>query len=146
MLFDKNTKQITAVLDFDWASISNPFKEFLSGLNDIGGNISGIDDKIEAAILSGDFTMPPADRDDTSTKRWETAKVWHTLMKNTGVITPSDINSVNKIYDMLQFHRLLCPFQLGNEFMLKQIDDEKKAGLRAKTEADLVQWLEKHGF
>lgn len=30
--------------------------------------------------------------------------------------------------------------------MLKQIDDEKKAELRVKTEADLMQWLEKHGF
>ena len=63
-----------------------------------------------------------------------------------GVVSPSDIKDVDKIRDMVRLQTLLCPFQLGNEFMLKQMDDEKKAELRAKTEADLVQWLEKHRF
>jgi len=146
MLFDRGTKKITAILDFDWSYVSNPFDEFTSLLSDIGCNIGHEDNKINAAILSGDFTTPPANLSEDSTSKWEVLKAWNTTMKKNGVASPSDIKGVDKIRDMMRFQTLLCPFQLGNELMLKQIDDTKKAELRAKTEADLVQWLEKHGF
>jgi hypothetical protein len=58
MLFNKGTKKITAVLDFDCSYISNPFDEFMYLLSDLGCNITRSDDKISAAILSGDFTTP----------------------------------------------------------------------------------------
>jgi hypothetical protein len=146
MLFDKGTKKITAVLDFDYSYVSNPSDEFMSLLSDLGCNITHADNKINAAILSGDFTTPPANLDEESTKKWEVAKAWNTAMKKSGVVSPSAIKGVDKIRDMERLQRLLCPWQLGSEFMLKQMDDEKKAELRAKTEADLVKWLEKHGF
>jgi hypothetical protein len=146
MLFDKGTKKITAVLDFDWSYVSNPFDEFMSLLSELGCNITHADNKINAAILSGDFTPPSANLDEESTKKWEVAKAWDTAMRKIGVVSPSDIKGVDKICDMVRLQTLLCPFQLGNESMLKQMDDEKKAELWAKTEADLVQWLEKHGF
>lgn len=56
MLFDKDTKKLTAILDFDWSYISNPLDEFMCSLQDVGGNIRQEDKEIEAAILSGDFT------------------------------------------------------------------------------------------
>jgi hypothetical protein len=146
MLFDKVTKKITAVLDFDWSFVSNPFEEFMSLLNDLGCNITHADNKINAAMLSGDFTTPPANLDEESTKKWEVTKAWNTAMKKSGVVSPSDMKGVDKIRDMVRLETLLCPFQLSSESMLKQMDDEKKAELLVKTEADLVQWLEKHGF
>ena len=146
MLFDKDTKKVTAVLDFDWSYVSNPLDAFLNGLGDIDGNVSLEDAHIEAAILSGDFTTPSVVLDEESAKQWEACKAWNTAMKKSGVISPSDIKGADKIRDLLRLQRLLCPFKLGNASMLKQMNAEEKAELRAKTEADLVQWLEKHGF
>jgi len=145
MLFDKDTKKLTGVLDFDWSSVAHPFDEFGSALSDIGCNASP-DNPIGAAILSGDFTTQPAGLDEESTGKWEVARAWNTAMKKRGVVTPSNIQGVDGILDLRRFRALLSPYQISSEIMLKRIDDNKKAELRAKTEADLVQWLEKHGF
>ena len=67
-------------------------------------------------------------------------------MEKSGVVSPRHIKGVDGIRDIVRFQTLLYPFQLGNESMLKQMGDEKKAELLAKTEADLVQWLAKYGF
>lgn len=146
MLFDKDTKKLTAVLDFDWSYISNPLDEFMGSLQDVGGNIRHEDKNIEAAILSGDFTWPPPNLDKESVEQWQVAKAWNTAMKKCGVVSPSDIRGVDEIRDLLHLQALLCPYQLGNESMLKQFDEKKRAEMRAKTEAELIQWLEKHDF
>lgn len=146
LLFDKGTKRIVAILDFDWSTISNPLDEFFSCLGDVGANISDEDNDIDAAILSGDFFTLPANLDQESIKRWESAKAWNTAMKKGSVVSPSDIKGVDSIRDILRLHTLLCPFQLGNMQMLEQIHEKGKAELRAKAEADFVLWLEKHGF
>lgn len=146
MLFDKDTKKITAILDFDWSYVSNPFEEFNSLLYDIGCNITQADTEINAAKLSGDFTTPLANLDEGSTETWEIAKAWNAAMKKNGVVSPSEIKGVEKIRDVLQLQKLICPYPLCSETALKKMDDKKKAELRAETEADLIQWLEKHGF
>lgn len=145
MLFDKNTKRITAVLDFDWSSVSHPFDEFVSGLHDIGGNIAHENKKIEAAILSGDFSTSPNDLDEESTRPWEVAKAWNMAMK-TGVLSLSDIEGVDQMLDILRLQGLVSPFRLCNASMLEKIGEEEKVELRAKAEADLIEWLEKYGF
>jgi hypothetical protein len=44
-------------------------------------------------------------------------------MNKGGIVSPSDIKGVDKIRDMVRLQTLLCPFPLGNGFMLKQMDD-----------------------
>lgn len=157
MLFDKDTKKITAILDFDWSYISHPFHEFPSALNDLGCNIplNHGDNSIPAALLSGNFPTPaPADGLDEkgeeegalAEEKWQVAKAWHAAMKKSGVVAPSDIPGTDKILDLTRFQSFLAPYQLGNADELKKMDGAKQAELRAKTEADLVQWLEKHGY
>lgn len=115
-------------------------------LSDIGGNVGDEDTHITRAILSGDFTKPPADLGEESTKVWELAKTWNTVMKESTALSPSQIEGVNEIRDLMRLERLLCPYQLRRASSLEKIDDEKMAKLRAKAEADLLVWLEKHGF
>ncbi|EFZ02038.2 Protein kinase-like protein [Metarhizium robertsii ARSEF 23] len=146
MLFDKDTKKLTAILDFDWSYISNPLDEFMCSLQDVGGNIRQEDKEIEAAILSGDFTWPPPNLDKKSVEQWQVAKAWNTAIKKCGVVSPCYIRSVDEIRNLLHLQALLCPYKLGNESILKQFDDKKRAEMRVNTEAELIQWLEKHGF
>ncbi|KAJ6447068.1 MFS multidrug transporter [Purpureocillium lavendulum] len=142
LLFDKSTMKITAVLDFDFSFVSNPFDEFTSSLSDLGSSITLEDTEIELAILSGDFSVPPIGMSEQSSQKWQLAKAFNAAMVEAKVIRPTDIKGVDKIRDMLLFQRLLCPFRLGNESMLKQLDAAEKAELRAKTEASLIKWLE----
>ncbi|KAK2617028.1 hypothetical protein QQS21_000121 [Conoideocrella luteorostrata] len=144
-LFDKDTKKITAILDFDWCTVSNPFDEFLLGLYDIGCNITYGKTKADMALLSGDFTQPP-NLEKEKGENWGMAKMWNAAIESVGAASPRKIQGASQIYDLLLLKRLLCPYQLSNVSALEKMDDEKKAEVRAKTEADIVEWLDKHGF
>ncbi|UNI22175.1 hypothetical protein JDV02_008088 [Purpureocillium takamizusanense] len=148
MLFDKATNKITAILDFDWSFVSHPFDEFTSSLSDLGGKVTlDDDDEVERAILSGDFFAGIAEEPKEKKDKWQLAKTFSAAMQEARVTRPSDmLGGADKIRDLLLFQGMLCPFRLGNEFMLKQLDDAKKAELRDETEARLVKWLENHGF
>ncbi|KAJ0120414.1 Protein kinase-like domain protein [Diaporthe amygdali] len=146
MLFDKKTKKITAVLDFDFASVSHPFEGFMSMIfSDIGGNVGDEDTDITRAILSGDFTTPREELDEESANEWKLAKTWNTVFQDSAVLTPSQIEGMDKVRDLMRLQRLLCPYQLSSVSALEQLENEKKAGLRAKAEPGLLEWLEKHG-
>lgn len=147
MLYDKEAKKITAILDFDFASVSHPFEEFICmSLTDIGGNVSDEDTGISRAILSGNFSTPPADLDEESAKEWELAKTWNAVVRESAALAPSQIDGADGICDLMRFQGLLCPYQLSSASALEELDAEKRAELRAKAEADLLKWLEKHGF
>jgi len=146
MLFDKTTKKVTAILDFDFCCVSNPLDEFFSILSDLGCNITYKDDAISTAILSGDFTTLPTALNKESAEKWAKAKAWSATLKKAGAVSPSDIDGAARIRDLALFQALLCPFQLSSEDALKDTEAAKTAALRANTEADLSQWLEKHGF
>lgn len=146
MLYDKEAKKITALLDFDFASVSHPFEEFIClSLADIGGNVSDEDTCISRAILSGNFSTPPADLDEDFAKEWELAKVWNAVLRESAALAPSQIDGVDRIRDLMRFQRLLCPHRLSSASALEELDAETRAELRAKAEADLLKWLEKHG-
>jgi len=72
MLFDKDTKGITAILDYNWSYVSHPFDEFMFHLNDISCNITQEDNDLNTAIISGDFTSP-ANLNEESAKKWDIA-------------------------------------------------------------------------
>lgn len=143
MLFDKGTKKITAVLDFDWSCISNPFEEFLSLLSDISCNVTLGDNKATAAILSGDFSTPP---DNEAAEIWEMAKAWYTAISNSGVVPPCEMNGVEQIRDMLRLQALLYPSKILHNSKLAQMGDERKTELRGEAERELVRWLGRYGF
>ncbi|KAF9874042.1 Protein kinase-like domain protein [Colletotrichum karsti] len=147
MLFDKKAKKVTAVLDFDFASVSHPFEEFISiSFTHTGGNIGDYDIAINRAILSGDFTTPPADLHEESAKEWELAKTWNTVLQESAALAPSQIEGVDQIYNLMQLEMVLCPYRLSSARAVGELDNEEKARLRGKAEADLVGWLEKHGY
>lgn len=138
--------EITAVLDFDFAHVGHPFEEFHTmSFTDLGGSIGSNADSVEAALISGDFTRTP---DDLREEEWLLAKDWN---EELDCLAPSNISGVEGIVDLIQLQVLLCPRRLSMEYMSKEYDlpsfaDEKKEELRAGAEAELLEWLEKHGF
>ncbi|EGX95198.1 Protein kinase-like domain [Cordyceps militaris CM01] len=146
MLFDKDSNEITAILDFDFSVVSNPFDEYLTSFTDLGGCVGGLTNEVEAAILKGDFASPPADLSEDAKREWELADAWRSIAKKNGVLSPSEMKGADQIMELIQFQNLLCPHRLSNAFMLEKMNDTEKAELRAKTQAKIVQWLAKYGF
>lgn len=109
-----------------------------------GGNIGDEDTEITQAIVSGDFTTPSANLDEASAKEWELAKTWNAVLQESTAIAPSRIKGVDEIRDLMRFQRLLCPYRLSSVSALEELDDEKRVELRAKAEAELLDWLENH--
>lgn len=112
---------------------------------DIGCNITYGQTKTDMALLSGDFTRPPTLAQDKE-ENWDMAEMWNGAMEKAGAASPCKIQGASQIYDMLRLKRLLCPHHLSNASALAKMDGKTRAEVRAKTEADIIQWLEKHGL
>ncbi|OTA99897.1 hypothetical protein M426DRAFT_66870 [Hypoxylon sp. CI-4A] len=145
VLYDSKTKRITAVLDFDWAAITHPCEEFLTGLWDIGGGIHERNEKFQPMLLSGDFSTQPDDLPAEDVRKWEIAKAWDAAIARKGAIRPSQIVGVDRICALGELQDLLCPFELANEAMLKRISDKDKLKKKAETEMGIVTWLATYG-
>lgn len=146
MLYDKTTKRITAILDFDWSCITYPAEEFLTGLWDIGGGLSDRVGKLQTNILSGEFGTPPADGVPAEEVRaWEIAKAWDTALAKKGAARPSSIAGIRQVQALSNFEQLLCPFELSSEVMLKRRSHEDNAKRLAETGAKIKEWLKEHG-
>ncbi|KAI0129734.1 hypothetical protein BJ170DRAFT_719732 [Xylariales sp. AK1849] len=147
LLFDGTSKRITAILDFDWAAVTHPGDEFLSGLWDLGGGFDERTTDLTSKILKGDFGEPLPDLDAKELEAFEIAKAWDTAVASTGVFRPSSIEGMGKILELRELENLLCPFALGNEMMqmmLKRISDEEKTKRRRETEVKIQEWFSRH--
>ena len=96
ILYDGATQRITGLLDFDWAAVTHPCDEFLFGLWDIGGGIHERVGKIQANVLSGDFSEQPDSLSPEEVRKWETAKTWdvRNLLTLYGVTDEARIHEV----------------------------------------------------
>ncbi len=145
MLYDKASKRVTALLDFDWSCITHPAEEFLTGLWDVGGGIHERVGRLQPMILSGDFRTPPDGGSAEETRAWEIAKAWDSAVAERGGIRPSSIAGIANVQALSELEQLLCPFELASDVMLKRLSHEDKAKRRAETESKIWKWLKEHG-
>lgn len=126
VLYDKSTKRITALLDFDWASITHPCEEFLSGLWDVGGGIHERVGNLQSSILSGNFGLEPEGVPQENIHKWKVAKAWDDALLQNGATRPSDIAGVGGIKKLKELEDLICPFVLGCEFFANRLSEEER--------------------
>ncbi|KAG8162312.1 hypothetical protein KVR01_008077 [Diaporthe batatas] len=145
LLWDLDKREITAVLDFEFAVVNHPFEEFDSlSFTDLGGSLEfDTAGPIREAVASGDFTKTP-DADDIPPEKWMLAKEWNAVLDD---LAPSKIKGLGGILDLLQLQFLLFQFRDSMEvisirFGLANLTEE----LLPPAHAALVEWLEKHGF
>ncbi|KAK9784562.1 hypothetical protein SCARD494_12714 [Seiridium cardinale] len=128
---DLKSKRLTALLNFDFSSITHPVHEFFTGLWHQGGGLrSGDDEKLHAAILSSNFGENSA-------------------LATRGITRPSSIQGIEKLEKLNDLEQALCPFQLSNEVQIEELKSKspeeleeivKEAGNR------LVDLLEELGL
>lgn len=114
--------------------------------SDVGGNLGDEETIITRAILSGDFTTPQDGMDEEQAKEWELARIWNFALQESTALAPNQIGGADRIRDLMRFQRLLCPYRLSSASAMEELENEMKTELLSKAEADLLEWLEKHGF
>lgn len=148
MLYDTDQKKLTAILDFDWACVTNPCDEFLSGFWDLGGGIHERNASFQMCIMTSDSSstagldeMPAEDKE-----KWELGKMLNTALAQRGVIRPSTVKAAGEIRKLRELENMLCPFDLSNEVMLRRISEDAKSERVAQKGQDILRWLASAGF
>lgn len=146
MLYDKTSQLVTAVLDFDWSTITHPADEFLTGLWDIGGGMHEENEFMQESILTGNFDSAPLDLSEEDMQKWEVAKIWNKALTDRKATRPCDIRGMRGIHELRKLESMICPFHLSNEVMLKRTPKDAQAKKKAETGEDITKWLDVHGF
>lgn len=148
MLYDKEHEELTAILDFDWACVTNPCDEFLSGFWDLGGGINEENASFQACIMTGDFSSStgldeiPAE----DVEKWENGNLLNEAFARRGVIRPSTIKAAGEIRKLRELENMMCPFELSNGVMLRRISEDAKLERKAQKGQDILSWLSSVGF
>lgn len=139
MLYCPQTKRITALLDFDWSSVTHPAHEFFMSFHDVHGGMAERSPTLRNAILTGRFTESPDEDEDK--EAWELAKCWHEAVKRHGGMTPSDFRGIDALESLRKFTDKVSPFELWSEVMLKRKSKEENEAARARVEEELGEIL-----
>ncbi|KAK3302842.1 phosphotransferase enzyme family-domain-containing protein [Chaetomium strumarium] len=161
LLYDPPTGRITALLDYDFASIQHPGYEFFRSFSTNGGSFLGwsggtTPEKQEAealrnAKLTGRFPSPlpaPVVSDKGAPAvDWELAHAWEVELQELDVKRPSTIQGIDKLADVDELLGSLLPFILTNgDFLRMNTDENQRKDMKAMSERKLVGLLEHLGF
>ncbi|KAH8890678.1 hypothetical protein GQ53DRAFT_170527 [Thozetella sp. PMI_491] len=149
ILFDPDLKAVTALLDFDWASITHPCHEYFGGFSEIDGGIRFEEKGLQylaKPVLSGDFTQVPQGLSKAEIEQWELAHAWDAALRSRGVTRLSSIDGLNRLEDLRVLSSLICPRILTNPFILKRTPREVQETTRAENEGKLLHLLDRYGF
>ncbi|KAI1174281.1 phosphotransferase enzyme family-domain-containing protein [Nemania sp. FL0916] len=152
LLFDPDSGRITALLDYDFASILHPLYEFLRSFDGVGGQFrgwSGDDESNEdlalrSAKLYGFPSPLPAVKDDGI--QWDVAKAWEDELEKRDVKRPSNIQGIDKVADVDAVLRAVLPWHLTNRDFLQMQPDGAVEFFRNRGEEQLVKLLSHLGF
>ena len=120
MLYDTEKKSVTALLDFDLATISNPADEFLTGLDEVGGGFTDKPPELLVCLFGGDFSITLDNPTQDDLRKWDLARTWHQIATQREVLTPSCMRGFDKI---ARLHKML------KELYIPKLPDEDKAKL-----------------
>lgn len=160
ILCDPATGRITALLDYDFASILHPAYEFFRSFAGNGGQLTGWlgdtnpHEKEAAALrnakLTGQFPSPlpaPVGSDNGPGVDWELAQAWEDELQKLDVKRPSTIQGVDKVANVDEVLGSLLPWRLTNEdFLRMNPDEDERMALRRMGERQLVGLLDHMGF
>ncbi|ORY70468.1 uncharacterized protein BCR38DRAFT_107309 [Pseudomassariella vexata] len=160
LLYDPVTGHITALLDYDFASIMHPAYEFFRSFSGNGGQLTGwlgdttIQEKESAAIrnakLSGQFPSPlpaPVPSENGPGLDWELAQAWEDELQKLDAKRPSTMQGVDRVANVDEILGALVPWRLANEdFLRMNADEDTIMALRRIGERQLVSLLDHVGF
>jgi len=120
ILYNSTSGRITALIDYDFSTISHPSYEFLRSFSGAGGQFRGWTDDEESdqaalrhAKLHGFPSPLPLTKEDGV--NWEMAKAWEDALEGAGARRPRNIEGIEGVADIDTILRSILPWRLTNE-------------------------------
>lgn len=108
LLFDKKSKKITALIDFDFSSVNHPIEEhYFSSFSDVGGGLRSLSPAIYSCVMTDKFDAKPDELSEQDGKIWDTAQTWNAALVERDVIRPKTMPGVEKIEALRHFEDAL---------------------------------------
>lgn len=149
LLFNPETLQITAILDFDWSYVGSTADEFLRSFSDLSGKLPGPFHKdpempaLRVALLQG---FPNPLTQSQSSVSWEVAKAWDDELERRNILRPRTIKGMDALSGIFWLSQQICPFLLYDPTVLKYRTSLQKDRDREDAEKLLITYLEINGF
>lgn len=148
ILYDRQTKKLTAVLDFDFAHISAPADEFFRSLGHGLGRFpdtrgaSPDELSLQNAMLHG-FPSPLPASDEV---QWAVAKVWDDALRSRKLQRPGSIPNMVQLSDVFWLSSQILPFRLCSDTVVRNSSPEIVAQWKADGLKRLDAFLQDHSF
>jgi hypothetical protein len=149
LLFNPETLQTTAILDFDWSYVGSIADESLRSFSDLSGKIPGPFHKdpgmsaLRIGLLQGfSDPLPPSE----SSVSWEVAKAWDDELEWRDVQRPRTIKGMDALSGVFWLSQQICPFLLCDPTVLKYRTSLQEDRDREEAGKILITYLEMNGF
>ena len=149
LLFNPETLQTTAILDFDWSYVGSIADESLRSFSDLSGKIPGPFHKdpgvsaLRIGLLQGfPDPLPPSE----SSVSWEVAKAWDDELERRDVQRPRTIKGMDALSGVFWLSQQICPFLLYDPTVLKYRTSLQEDRDREEAGKILITNLEMNGF
>ena len=152
LLFHRTSGRITALLDYDFATISHPADEFLRSFDGAGCQFRGwmVDEESEKAALRDaklhGFPSPPLETKDGGSVNWDVAKAWEDALEGAGVKRPRNIEGIEGVANVDTILRSIPPWRVTNEDILRLQVEEAIVQCRDENEELLDKLLGRLGW
>ncbi|KAL9088006.1 MAG: hypothetical protein Q9165_006347 [Trypethelium subeluteriae] len=149
LLYDKDTLQLTAVVDFDFAHIATVADEFFRSLGHDIGRFPDVrsdneeQDALRNAMLNGFPKNLPVRSEEVS---WTAAKAWDDALRNRDMARPSTIRNITQLADLFWLSSAILPFKLCNEVVVGNSSSEQLLKRKEIGTSQLQKFLEDYGF
>jgi len=151
VLYNPTTKQITALLDYDFTCILHPSYEFLRSFSGIGGQFQGwsdIESSEQTALRDAKLHGFPSPLPENTADgvAWDVAKAWEDALEKLHVKRPRTMGGIEKVADVDAVLRSTLPWRVNNSDILRMQSAEVTGKCRNDNEAQLVKLLDHLGF
>lgn len=152
VLFDATSGRITALIDYDFATISHPSYEFLRSFDGAGGQFRGWTDDEEsekAALRNAKLHGFPTPLPETTTDgsiNWEVSKAWEDALERAGVKRPRNIQGIEGVADVDTILRSILSWRVSNSDILRLQSEEAIVQCRDENEKYLDKLLSRLGW
>jgi len=149
LLYDPNSGRITALLDFDFATISHPAYEFFCSFDGAGCQFPSwmVNEESEMAALRDaklhGFPSPLPETKDDGSVNWEVAKAWEDALEGAGVKRPRNIEGIEGVANVNTVLRSILPWRVTNEDILRLQAEKAIVQCREENE-ELLDKLLRH--
>jgi aminoglycoside phosphotransferase (APT) family kinase protein len=140
MQYDRKTKRITGLLDFDWAHISHPLTDHLTSFSNRyarmperykvpGWDAKGEDAIFRKALKSGHGFLEPLPSSGEGLIDWTTAALWDKHFAAAGALRFADIPST-------EVETLASLFEIAESFASWGLTNETMVGFKSKEDIE----------